>query len=108
MGDEAYADFRRGDPRPGDGARDVRGLPGRAGLDRAADEEDRAAGRADRLPALSCWSTRDDMVELYGDPLAIWRTWAADVAAVAIDSGHHMAEDAPAELAAALRALLAR
>ena len=53
----------------------------RAGLavDRAADEADRAAGRRIGCPTLFCWSTRDDMVELYGDPLAIWRPWADDV-----------------------------
>ena len=34
--------------------------------------------------------------------LAIWRDWAEDPDAVVIDSGHHMAEEAPDELSAAL------
>ncbi len=80
----------------------------RAGLtaDRAADDADRAAGRTIACPTLFCWSTGDDMVDLYGDPLAIWRDWAPDVRGVPIDSGHHMAEENPAALADALRAFL--
>ena len=48
------------------------------------------------------WSTRDDLEDLYGDPLAIWRDWAGDLCGHGIDSGHHMAEEAPEALAAAL------
>ena len=85
------------DPTPGtgrperDGRRGVRGLrpaihdPAtvhamcedyRAGLgvDRAADEADRAAGRRIALPGAVRLVERDDMEELYGDPLAIWRS----------------------------------
>jgi haloacetate dehalogenase len=82
----------------------------RAGLtvDRAADDADRAAGRTIACPTLFCWSTRDDMIDLYGDPLAIWRSWAPDVTGVAVDSGHHMAEENPVALATALRTLLER
>jgi haloacetate dehalogenase len=82
----------------------------RAGLraDRAADDADRAAGRRIGCPTLFAWSTRDDMVELYGDPLAIWRDWAGDVRGVPIESGHHMAEENPQALTAALLALLRR
>ena len=46
------------------------------------------------------------MEELYGEPLAIWRGWADDVAGHRIDSGHHMAEEAPEALTAALREFL--
>ena len=48
------------------------------------------------------WSTRDDLEDLYEDPLAIWRRWADDLRGMGIDSGHHIGEDAPDELAAAL------
>jgi haloacetate dehalogenase len=82
----------------------------RAGLraDREADDADRAAGRKIGCPAVFCWSTRDDMVELYGDPLSIWRDWADDVVGVPIESGHHMAEENPEALTAALRDLMKR
>ncbi len=72
------------------------------GVDRAADDADRAAGRYLSCPTLVAWSTADDMQELYGDVLAVWRPWAPDLRGVAIPSGHHMAEEAPDQLAAAL------
>jgi haloacetate dehalogenase len=72
------------------------------GVDRAADDADRAAGRQLTCPTLVCWSTEDDLEALYGDVLAIWQPWAPDLQGLAIQSGHHMAEDAPEDLAAAL------
>ena len=56
----------------------------RAGLrGRPADEAaDRAAGRCVACPTLFAWSAHDDMEELYGDPLAIWRAWVAGRCAV--------------------------
>jgi len=51
---------------------------------------------------LVLWSTRDDLEELYGDPLTVWRPWATDLRGHGIESGHHMAEEAPDELADAL------
>ena len=76
----------------------------RAGLtvDREHEEADRAAGRKVECPLLVLWSTRDDMEELYGDLLVIWRDWANTVEGHGIESGHHMAEEAPEEVAAAL------
>lgn len=76
----------------------------RAGLtiDRAHEEEDRAAGRKIAAPTLVLWSERDDLEELYGDPLRIWRAWADDPVGFGIDSGHHMAEEAAPAVADAL------
>ncbi len=74
------------------------------GVDRAHDEADREAGRRVRCPALVVWSARDDLEDLYGDPLAVWSAWAPDLRGHRIDSGHHMAEEAPAELADGLLA----
>ena len=108
MGAEAYEDYRRAihDPET------VRAMMEdyRAGLtiDRAFDDEDRAAGRRFECPVRVLWASRDDMVELYGDPLAVWRTWAQDVDGRQIESGHHIAEDAPEELAAELLTFLRR
>jgi haloacetate dehalogenase len=77
------------------------------GIDRANDEADRAAGRRIRCPVLVFWAANDDLHELYDDILGIWSGWADDVRGGPIDSGHHMAEDAPAELAAGLGRFLA-
>jgi haloacetate dehalogenase len=76
----------------------------RAGLtiDRQHEEADRAAGKRLRAPLLVLWSKRDDLEDLYGDPLVIWRDWADDVRGYSIDSGHHMAEEAPDALATSL------
>ena len=77
------------------------------GVDRAHDEADRAAGRRVACPALVLWSVHDDMERLYGDPLEVWRPWTADLRGGGrIDSGHHMAEEAPEQLAAALAGFL--
>jgi haloacetate dehalogenase len=77
------------------------------GIDREHEEADRAADRRVRCPTLVLWSLGDDMEELYGDPLNPWVSWADDLRGRAIDSGHHMAEEAPQQLAAELEAFLA-
>ena len=76
----------------------------RAGLtvDLADDRADRLAGRTIGCPTLLLHSSQDDLETLYGDPLAIWRTWAADIRGAVINSGHHMAEENPRDLATAL------
>lgn len=77
----------------------------RAGLtvDRAHDEADRAARRRIACPTLVAWSARDDMEELYGDPVAVWRSWVSgELTSARIDSGHHMAEENPGQLAETL------
>ena len=102
MGQENYDEWRRAVRNP----QVVRAMleDYRAGLtvDRQHEETDRAAGRRIRSPLLVLWSKRDDIEALYGDPLTIWRTWADDVRGHGIDSGHHMAEEAPEALAASL------
>jgi haloacetate dehalogenase len=78
----------------------------RAGLtiDRRHEDADRAAGTKLSCPALVLWSQRDDLGDLYGDPVRIWSAWANDVEGHSIDSAHHMAEEAPGALAASLGA----
>jgi haloacetate dehalogenase len=103
MGAENHADFRRAIADPAT----VRAMleDYRAGLtvDRAAEEADRAAGRRVGCPTLVLWSARDDLEELHGDPLAVWSGWTVDLrGGRPVDSGHHMAEEAPDELVAAL------
>jgi haloacetate dehalogenase len=81
----------------------------RAGLvvDRAADDADMAAGHQITCPVLMLWARKDDMEELYGDPLEIWRLWAPGVTGHGLDCDHHIAEELPEELAAALASFLA-
>lgn len=76
----------------------------RAGLtiDLEHERADRAAGRRITCPTLVLWSLRDDLEQLHGDPRTTWRRWADEVTGFGIDSGHHVAEDAPEELATAL------
>lgn len=107
MGAENYADWQRAIHRPETVHAMVEDYRAGLGLDREHDEADRRAGRRVRCPTLFAWSTLDDMEELYSDPLAIWAAWAPDVQGVRIESGHHMAEDAPEQLARELRRFLA-
>jgi haloacetate dehalogenase len=102
MGEAAWADYHRAIHDPGT----VRAMceDYRAGLtiDREHDDADLAAERRVGCPVLMLWATRDDMERLYGDPVAVWRRWADNVRGAPIDSGHHMAEEAPDQLAAAI------
>jgi haloacetate dehalogenase len=107
MGEEAYADYR-------DAIRDPHVVHGmledyRAGLsiDHLHDAWDRAAGRRLACPTLVLWSLRDDLQDLYGDVLEVWRPWTASaLSGKGLDCGHHMAEEIPDRLAAEILALL--
>jgi len=102
MGAENYAEWREAIHNP----LVVRAMleDYRAGLtiDREHEEADRASGRRLATRLLVLWSLRDDLEQLYGDPLEIWKDWASDVQGRGIDSGHHIAEDAPNALTLAL------
>jgi haloacetate dehalogenase len=80
----------------------------RAGLtvDREHDDADRDAGRRVRCPLLVLWAAEDDLHELYGDVLDVWRPWAEDLAGGPFPSGHHMSEERPELLAERLLAFL--
>lgn len=53
---------------------------------------------------LCLWSLDDDLQQIYGDPIDVWKSWAEDVHGNGIKSGHHIAEENPAALAAAVAA----
>ncbi|MFI0847534.1 alpha/beta fold hydrolase [Mesorhizobium sp. IMUNJ 23232] len=76
----------------------------RAGLavDHLHDAADRAAGRIVKCKTMVLWSRKDDLESLYGDVLEVWQPWAKSIEGAPIDSGHHMAEEAPEAVAAAL------
>jgi haloacetate dehalogenase len=102
MGEEAYEDFARAIHDPAVVHTMLEDYRAGLGIDRRHDEEDRRAGRRIECPTLLVWALQDDLEKLYGDPLAIWKSWASDLRGQAIDCGHHMAEEAPEELASIL------
>ncbi len=106
MGEDAFADYRRAINDPEVVHAMMEDYRAGLGLDRQHDDEDKAAGRKVACPTLVLWATKDDMEELYGDPLKIWKDWADDLRGAPIESGHHMAEEAPEALAAELLAFL--
>jgi haloacetate dehalogenase len=66
-----------------------------ATLDVAHDDQDRGR-RAIKCPVLVLWSALGPTAAWY-DPLAIWSEWAQDVTGTALDCGHFLPEEAPAE-----------
>lgn len=107
MGADNFADYARAITDPATVRAMLEDYRAGLGVDRAADDADRAAGRRIGCPTLVLWSTRDDLEQLYGDVLAVWRPWVTDLRGGPIDSGHHMAEDAPGPLATAVIDFLA-
>lgn len=106
MGADNHADFRAAIHDPATVRAMLEDYRAGLGVDRAADDADSTQGRRIACPTLVLWSALDDMQELYGDVLAVWRPWVTDLRGAVIDSGHHMAEDAPGQLAQELTAFL--
>jgi haloacetate dehalogenase len=102
MGEQAWQDYLRAIHDPATVHAMCEDYRAGLGIDRGHDDADRAAGRQVSCPVLVLWAALDDMGALYGDPAAVWRRWADQVKGSPIVSGHHMAEEAPDELAAAL------
>ena len=74
-----------------------------ATFDRELDEADKGHRRI-TCPLLALWGTTGSVARL--DVLSVWREWAVDVRGSAIESGHHIPEDAPEATIAALREFL--
>jgi haloacetate dehalogenase len=74
-----------------------------ATIDLEHDRASRAAGEKIRCPLLVLWGKKAKIAAWY-DALAIWRGYcAAQVSGGPVDSGHYLAEEAPAEVLAQLR-----
>ncbi|MDP3869036.1 alpha/beta fold hydrolase [Phenylobacterium sp.] len=73
-----------------------------ASYDVAADEADRGKTRI-KVPVQVLWGSKGALAAWY-DVLAIWRDWADDVQGQAIESGHFIPEENPAETLKALQA----
>ncbi|MFJ8632244.1 alpha/beta fold hydrolase [Streptomyces sp. NPDC093568] len=77
-----------------------------AGVDIEHDRADREAGATLRMPVSVLqqdWGTA-----LGFDAAGVWRAWAPDLRHTTVGCGHFMAEEAPDDIAKALRELLAR
>jgi pimeloyl-ACP methyl ester carboxylesterase len=77
-----------------------------AGVDVEHDLADRAAGATLRMPVSVL--QQDWGAALGFDAAALWKAWAPDLVHTTVDCGHFMAEEAPAEVTGAIRALLTR
>jgi pimeloyl-ACP methyl ester carboxylesterase len=77
-----------------------------AGIDVDHDEADRDAGNRLRMPVTVL--QQDWGAALGFDAAALWNTWAPDLRHATVTCGHFMAEEAPADIAKALRDLLVR
>jgi haloacetate dehalogenase len=73
-----------------------------AAIDVELDEADRASGTRITCPVHVLWAGLDELS--WFDPLAIWRAWASNVTGRALACGHFLAEEAPDETVAELRA----
>jgi haloacetate dehalogenase len=77
-----------------------------ATVDLALDRADAAAGRLVSAPLLVLWGSRGVLGTGPDDVLEVWRTQAVDVRGQAVEAGHFLAEERPAEVLAALRPFL--
>ncbi|MCE9683465.1 alpha/beta fold hydrolase [Halomonas alkalisoli] len=74
-----------------------------ASIDIEHDAEDRRQGRRLSCPLLVLWGAKGALEGWY-DVLAVWRDWATDVQGRALDCGHYLPEECPAETLDELRA----
>jgi haloacetate dehalogenase len=107
MGDEAWADYQQAIHDPATVHAMCEDYRAGLGIDRDHDDADRRARRRVSCPTLLLWAAKDDLEDLYGDPLDVWRDWSDDLRGHSLDCGHHMSEELPEELATELRAFLA-
>jgi haloacetate dehalogenase len=103
MGRENYVDVSRAVANPAVQHAMCEDYRAGLGVDREADDADRAAGRQIANPLLVVWGNQDDIAELYDhDILGVWRPWAPALTGRAINTGHHMMEESPEELSRVL------
>lgn len=76
-----------------------------AGIDLVHDDESFVAGRRVTCPLLVLWGTRGFVGGAYDVP-AVWRGYADDVTAQALDCGHFLPEERPDETYQAVHAFL--
>jgi haloacetate dehalogenase len=102
MGAEAYSDYQAAIHDPATVHTMIEDYRAGLGIDRRHDEDDRRAGRRVACPTLVLWSSHDDLQNVYGNVLDVWQPWTTALQGHGLECGHHMAEEAPEELAEAL------
>jgi haloacetate dehalogenase len=93
---EAYADYVAAAQNPSVIHAMCEDYRAGAGFDRQLDAEDKAARRFIGCPVQVLWG-RKGALEAWYDVLEIWREWAPDVRGQALDCGHFIPEEKPAE-----------
>lgn len=74
-------------------------------IDNTHDEADRTAGNRLTMPVTALWQDPGEF-RLPFDPAAVWKAWAPNLRTAALDCGHFLPEERPAQVTAALRALI--
>jgi haloacetate dehalogenase len=100
--EEAVTEYRRAARRPDVIHGMCEDYRAGAGYDRELDMADKEAGKKIACPVQVLWGARGALAAWY-DTLAIWREWADDVQGQAVDCGHFIPEEKPAETLALLR-----
>jgi haloacetate dehalogenase len=103
---EAYADYLKAAKNPSVIHAMCEDYRAGAGYDRALDEEDRKSGKQIACPVQVLWGAKGALGAWY-DTLEIWRAWAPDVRGQALDCGHFIPEEKPAETLELLRGFFA-
>jgi haloacetate dehalogenase len=94
---EAMAEYERCLALPGSATAVCEDYRASAGIDLEHDRADRAAGHRVTAPLRVLWGAHGVVARCF-DALALWRDAATDVSGRALDCGHYIAEERPAEL----------
>lgn len=96
---EALAEYERCIAIPGSATAICEDYRASATIDLEHDRADRNAGRRVQVPTRVLWGAHGVVGRCF-DALALWRDVATEVSGRALDGGHYLAEEQPAELLA--------
>jgi haloacetate dehalogenase len=101
----ALAEYERCIARPGSATAICEDYRASATIDLEHDRTDRRSGRRVQAPLRALWGAHGTVGRCF-DPLALWQAAAVDVSGRALDCGHYIAEERPADLLADMLAFL--
>jgi haloacetate dehalogenase len=99
---DALAEYERCIAMPGSATAICEDYRASATIDLAHDRVDRDRGHRVRVPLRVLWGAQGVVGRCF-DVLGLWRDAATDVSGTALDCGHYIAEERPAELLAEMR-----